>query len=183
MALAMKREKEIKEAATLARAEKAGLLASSISKFNSELRKDDTNLVGKKRGHQDVEEDLEKAKKERDELRYLRKREIERERRMEVAGKKKTKTQRDEERDISEKIALGQAQPTSREAMFDQRLFNQTSGLDSGFGHDDDYNLYDKPLFTDRTAASIYKSVKEVPVDDEEGEQGGEEVKKVLNSQ
>jgi SNW domain-containing protein 1 len=43
---------------------------------------------------------------------------------MEVAGKKKSKTTRDEERDISEKIALGQAQPTSREAMFDQRLFN-----------------------------------------------------------
>jgi hypothetical protein len=63
MALAMKREKEIKEAATLARAEKAGLLASSISKFNSELRKDDTNLIGKKRGHHDVEEDLEEAKK------------------------------------------------------------------------------------------------------------------------
>lgn len=52
--------------------------------------------------------------------------------------------------------------------MFDQRLFNQTSGLDSGFGADDDYNLYDKPLFADRTAASIYKNVKEVHDDDEE---------------
>ena len=41
MALAMKKEKEIKKAATLARAEKAGLMASSISKFNSELRKDE----------------------------------------------------------------------------------------------------------------------------------------------
>lgn len=51
--------------------------------------------------------------------------------------------------------------------MFDQRLFNQTSGLDSGFGHDDDYNLYDKPLFADRTAASIYKGVKEVAEDDD----------------
>ena len=43
---------------------------------------------------------------------------------MEVAGKKKSKGLRDEDRDISEKIALGQAQPTSRDAMFDQRLFN-----------------------------------------------------------
>lgn len=51
--------------------------------------------------------------------------------------------------------------------MFDQRLFNQTSGLDTGFGEEDDYNLYDKPLFTDRTAASIYKNVKEVPVDED----------------
>lgn len=42
--------------------------------------------------------------------------------------------------------------------------------MDTGFGEEDDYNLYDKPLFTDRTAASIYKNVKEVPVDDDEGE-------------
>jgi SNW domain-containing protein 1 len=41
-ALAAKKEKEIREAATLARAEKAGLMASSISKFNSEIRKDDS---------------------------------------------------------------------------------------------------------------------------------------------
>ncbi len=52
--------------------------------------------------------------------------------------------------------------------MFDQRLFNQTSGLESGFGEDDDYNLYDKPLFADRPAASRYKGVKAVPVDDDD---------------
>lgn len=53
--------------------------------------------------------------------------------------------------------------------MFDQRLFNQASGLDSGFGEEDDYNLYDKPLFADRTAASIYKNVKgEVHNDDDD---------------
>lgn len=104
MALAAKKEKEIREAATLARAEKAGLMASSISKFNSEMRKDDS-AIGKKRSRE--ERDLEDAKKERDALRHERKREIERDRRMEVAGKKKSKTTRDEERDISEKIALG----------------------------------------------------------------------------
>lgn len=157
-------------------------MASSISKFNSELRKDTEDVFsGKKRSRED--HDLEEAKKERDALRYQRKREIERDRRMEVAGKKKSKTTRDEERDISEKIALGQAQPTSREAMFDQRLFNQASGLDSGFGHDDDYNLYDKPLFADRTAASIYKNVREVNEDEDEGADTnakGEEVKKTL---
>ena len=32
--------------------------------------------------------------------------------------------------------------------------------MGSGFGHDADYNLYDKPLFADRTAASIYKNIK-----------------------
>jgi hypothetical protein len=30
---------------------------------------------------------------------------------------------------------------------FDQRLFNQTAGMDSGFGAEDGYSLYDKPLF------------------------------------
>ena len=182
MALAAKREREIREAATLARAEKAGLMASSISKFNSELRKDETSVrdsetSGKKRSRE--ERELEEAKKERDALRYQRKREIERDRRMEVAGKKNSKSMRDEERDISEKIALGQAQPSSRETMFDQRLFNQTSGLDTGFGEDDDYNLYDKPLFADRTAASIYKNVKEIPVE-EEDTQPANEAKKAL---
>ena len=48
-------------------------------------------------------------------------------------------------------------------------MFNQTSGLDSGFGDDDDYNLYSKPLFTERSAANFYKGVSEVPdFDDDE---------------
>lgn len=65
----MKKEQQIKEAATLARAEKAGLMASSISKFNSELRKEEDSdlLSSKKRKHED--RDLEEAKRERDALR------------------------------------------------------------------------------------------------------------------
>ena len=48
------------------------------------------------------------------------KREIERDRRLEVARNKKSKAARDNERDISEKIALGQAQPTvNEENMYD----------------------------------------------------------------
>jgi len=113
----LKKEREIREAATLARAEKAGLMASSISKFNSEIRKDSSSdaseirrtdtedYTGKKRSRE--ERELEEAKKERDALRHQRKREIERDRRMEVAGKKNSKSLRDDERDISEKIALG----------------------------------------------------------------------------
>lgn len=38
-------------------------------------------------------------------------------------------------------------------------MFNQTSGLAAGFADDEDYSLYDKPLFADRSAASIYKNV------------------------
>lgn len=33
---------------------------------------------------------------------------------------------------------------------------------------EDTYNLYDKPLFHDRTAASIYKNIKEAPLDEDE---------------
>ena len=54
---------------------------------------------------------------------------------------------RDRDRDVSEKIALGLAQPTGQDMQFDQRLFNQTAGMDSGFGAEDGYSLYDKPLF------------------------------------
>jgi len=70
--------------------------------------------------------------------------------------------------------------------MYDQRLFNQTAGLGSGFGHEEDYNLYDKPLFADRTAASIYKNVKNIDVDEyvsEEAPHGeASRVRKVLGS-
>ena len=31
--------------------------------------------------------------------------------------------------------------------------------MNTGFGDEDDYNLYEKPLFADRTSASIYKNV------------------------
>lgn len=106
---------------------------------------------------------------------------------MERAGLKNTKAQRDANRDISEKIALGQAQPSSKEAMYDQRLFNQTAGLGAGFGQDDDYDLYDKPLFADRAATSIYRNNKNIDVDkyvDDEGpaadDQTNSRVRKVL---
>ena len=50
--------------------------------------------------------------------------------------------------------------------MYDQRLFNQTGGLGSGFNkEDDEYDLFDKPLFADRTATSIYKNVKNINVE------------------
>lgn len=76
------------------------------------------------------------------------------------AGKKRN---RDEDRDISEKIALGQAKPTSQEGLFDSRLFNQSAGMDSGFGGGDDerYDVYDKPLFVDRSKSHLYRIDRE----------------------
>lgn len=68
--------------------------------------------------------------------------------------------------------------------MFDQRLFNQTAGLESGFGHDEDYNLYDKPLFADRTAASIYKNInKNADEEAETEDQKTQRVRKILGQQ
>jgi SNW domain-containing protein 1 len=78
--------------------------------------------------------------------------------------------EREGQRDISEKIALGLAKPTaSKESMVDQRLFNQTGGMDSGFGAEDGYNLYDKPLFASREAANaIYRPFQRGTQDEEE---------------
>lgn len=62
-------------------------------------------------------------------------------------------------RDISEKVALGLAKPTlSKESMLDSRLFNRES-LQGSFADEDSYGLYDKPLFHGSSAAAaIYKA-------------------------
>eukprot|EP00965_Chrysotila_dentata_P124952 4130254-Pleurochrysis_carterae.AAC.2 len=96
---------------------------------------------------------------EREALRHERKRERERERRLENKDGKRSKSTRDGERDVSERIALGQAVPNSTETLYDQRLFNQAGGVSSNFGGgDDQYNIYDKALFRSGAAAeSIYR--------------------------
>jgi SNW domain-containing protein 1 len=101
--------------------------------------------------------------KERETIRYNRGKEIDREVRLEAA-KKKGSRNRTDEREISEKIALGQARPTVSHDV-DQRLFNQTQGVDGGFGSDDEYNHYDRPLFAERSAANIYRNVRELAED------------------
>ena len=40
---------------------------------------------------------------------------------------------------------------------YDSRLFNQSSGMDSGFGADDDYATYSKPLFDKGDISNIYR--------------------------
>ncbi|ESO11373.1 hypothetical protein HELRODRAFT_104662 [Helobdella robusta] len=88
-----------------------------------------------------------------------------------AAPDKRNRLQKERERDISEKIALGMPNPGNRgndDAMFDQRLFNQSKGLDSGFGggEDDRYDVYDKPWRSDKDFAShIYRPSKNVSND------------------
>lgn len=75
---------------------------------------------------------------------------------------------REQNRDISEKVALGLAKPTqSKETMYDSRLFNQTSGFESGFNED---QHYDKPLFAAQDAISSIYRPKAQPDDDVEDE-------------
>jgi SNW domain-containing protein 1 len=122
-----------------------------------------------------TEEDLAK-KAERDRIREERRKERERERRL---AAKKSKLSRDDERDVSEKIALGQMAPQqSQETLYDQRLFNQSQGLDSGFGNEDSYNIYNKPLFSGSSANVLYRPKKS----DTELYGGEEEVEKLLKT-
>lgn len=110
--------------------------------------------------------------RERERLRRERRQDAERAMRVGKMGREAQMKhlERENNRDISEKIALGLAKPTaSKEAMYDQRLFNQTAGMDSGFGAEDSYNLYDKPLFANREAANaIYRPFQGQQEDEDE---------------
>ncbi|KAL5463727.1 hypothetical protein EMCRGX_G032653 [Ephydatia muelleri] len=119
---------------------------------------------------------------ERDQLRYERHKERERERRLARAHpERRSKLERDKDRDISEKIALGlPAGAPSQETLFDQRLFNQSKGLSSGFdgGEDDLYNVYDKPWRAGGGAADhVYRPSKTIDKDIY-----GDDVEKLINT-
>ncbi|RYO93581.1 hypothetical protein DL766_010505 [Monosporascus sp. MC13-8B] len=113
----------------------------------------------------------EKARQERrrEEERKLRQSRMGAERRIQVMA-------REQNRDISEKIALGLAKPTAQaESMYDSRLFNQTSGFDSGINED---NPYDKPLFAAQDAiSSIYRPRQNM--EDDDAEAGDREMAKI----
>jgi len=92
--------------------------------------------------------------KEREELRRQMSREHERDLRM-----SRLSTRRGDQRDAAEQAALGHktGKPTGEAALFDQRLFDQTAGLDQGFHDDEAYNIYDKPLFGSSAVHLIYR--------------------------
>mmetsp|Transcript_2959 Transcript_2959/g.4990 ORF Transcript_2959/g.4990 Transcript_2959/m.4990 type:complete len:521 (-) Transcript_2959:368-1930(-) len=135
------KEDELRELAAQARRERQE--AHNFSRHAEDLT--DREPRASERNEEDTN-----GEREREAIRQERKRERERSIRLEAAGKK-SKLARDEERDVSEKVALGMAVPKtsaiSGEAAYDSRLFNQSEGLGSGFGADDDYNVYSKPLF------------------------------------
>lgn len=112
--------------------------------------------------HRETEDEV--AARQREKLRMERKRERERELRIEQSVALKKKQRLEEERDVSEKIALGVQNSTGTGGGLDNvdsRLYNQTAGMDSGFGADDEYSAYSKPLFDREPASSsIYRPTR-----------------------
>ncbi|KAL1636053.1 mRNA splicing protein [Neofusicoccum ribis] len=117
------------------------------------------------------ESEEEDAVREREEMRRERRREAEKQLRQSRMGTERRiqMMAREQNRDISEKVALGIAKPSqSSETMYDSRLFNQTSGFDTGFNED---QAYDKPLFAAQDALhSIYRPKLNQDDDDDGGE-------------
>ena len=159
------KEDHLRQLAQQARAERAGGRARSRSGSRSYSGSDSGSESD------DSERERREARKERlrEEERKLRQSRMGAERRAQVLA-------REMDRDISEKIALGLAKPTqSAEGMYDSRLFNQSSGFDSGFNED---NHYDKPLFAAQDAiSSIYRP--RAGADDDDEADGDREMSKI----
>lgn len=170
--LAMKqkeqKESELRDLASKARMERSGIQVDDPTASRSDhygpssssrsARSRSRSRSRSRYSDRDDADDDARGRRERDAIRRERKKERERELRMEKLGKK-GKLARDDDRDVSEKIALGQLQGAGKlsgDALFDARLFNQSQGISSGFGAEDDYNVYSKPL-VDRGKASVYR--------------------------
>ena len=144
---------------------------SSRSSYSSGSR---SRSHSRDRGHDDDadrrERERARADRRREAQREMRQKNMGRERRIQVMA-------REEHRDISEKVALGLAKPTqNKEAMYDSRLFNQSSGFAAGFNED---QPYDKPLFAERDALnSIYRP----SVGEDDDEDGGETLDKIQST-
>lgn len=125
-----------------------------------QAREDRTNHTRRRSGSYSSSESdpEEEAVRRREDARKERRQDFQRELRQSRMGteRKLQMLAREQNRDISEKIALGLAKPTqSGESMYDSRLFNQSSGFDAGFNED---QAYDKPLFAAQDAiSSIYR--------------------------
>lgn len=147
------KEEHLRTLAQKAREERAGAgrRASRSSRSRSRSRSY-SGSESERSGSEDEEvREREKMRREKmkEEERKFRQSRMGAERKLQVLS-------REQGRDISEKMALGLAKPTqSTEGMFDSRLFNRTSGFDSGFNED---QAYDKPLFAAQDAVnSIYR--------------------------
>ncbi|KAI4347074.1 hypothetical protein L6164_007923 [Bauhinia variegata] len=175
-----KKEQELRALAQKARSERTGVAppaAAAVAIPTEKSTMDDTDMRVNYEHAREREKDFPKETREereerlqREKIREERRRERERERRLEAkdaAMGKKSKLTRDRDRDISEKVALGMASTkTGTEVIYDERLFNQDKGMSSGFGTDDQYNVYESGLFTAQpTLSTLYRPKKDLDGD------------------
>lgn len=136
--------------------------------------------AGRRRSYSDSESDSEQEEvRKRQDARKERREDFQRELRQAKMGteRKIQMLAREQNRDISEKVALGLAKPTQGgESMYDARLFNQSSGFNAGINED---NHYDKPLFAAQDAiSSIYRPT----VQQDDGEDEGQTFDRITKS-
>lgn len=176
------REKEAKEEELRMLAQKARDDRADAEKSHPRRGGHDSRRSRSSSSHSRSGSDSDEAAREREQMRRERQRENQKqlrqsrmghERRMQVIA-------REQNRDVSEKVALGLAKPTqSSESMWDSRLFNQSSGFNSGFNED---QPYDKPLFAaQEVTRSIYRPRANVDDDDDDAD-GGAEYDKIQKS-
>lgn len=153
------REEELRQLANQARLERSGF-ASAESEGRPPALDDESDADAPPPRNRE-ETDDEVAARQREKLRMERRRERERELRQENNMETK-KRKLEEDRDVSEKIALGVHTGSGGAGEVDSRLYNQSSGMDSGFGAEDEYNTYSKPLFDRQgvSSASIYRPTR-----------------------
>jgi len=177
IAAAMKKEKELKEAAKQARMERKSYTNKNSTNNNSSMvysldtsdilnNKEEGNYLLKNKRERSKDKE-EKERKERNELREIRKKEIEYERRLELI-----KRYEKEGRDINDKILLGQNNMINNNNVIDSRLYELEGGIENPFDYNEDCQVYDKPLFNGKNKLSnIYKNFNSL---------GGENSKKLM---
>ena len=178
IAAAMKKEKELKEAAKQARMERKSYTNKNSTNNNSSMvysldtsdilnnKEEEGNYLLKNKRERSKDKE-EKERKERNELREIRKRDIEYERRLELI-----KQYEKEGRDINDKILLGQNNMINNNNVIDSRLYELEGGIENPFDYNEDCQVYDKPLFNGKNKLSnIYKNFNSL---------GGENSKKLM---
>ena len=162
-----KREDELRQLAQQARRERGGevVAVAAVAAAPEKDDKEEGNVSTVPDNDSDNDQDDTDdavAARQRDRLRQARRKERERELRVESnMDLKRQKLETD--RDISEKMALGVHTGTGGGLAgdVDARLYNQEAGMDSGFGRNDEYNTYSKPLFEGQQAgSSIYRPTR-----------------------
>ena len=155
----LKKEEELREAAKQARLERkainSGTSLSNISSVNT-VRSDATAefLLGKKKER----DELIREKNERNQLRALRKKEIENDRKVEMLINNNKRKFGNKEREINEKIALGESVKGN---LYDNKLYEKNINLNEN-DNSEDGDVYDKPLFNEeKNIEQIYKNENE----------------------